>query len=91
MRFDQGAPGSEDNPGSGHRWLYMRTYHDGFHPFPKHMLYDLAADPLESHNLAEERPDDGERGECPAARLARRPDGEDDGATPATRWTRCGR
>ncbi len=57
VRFDQGAPGSEDNAGSSHRWLYMRTYHDGFHPFPKHMLYDLAADPLESHNLAEERPD----------------------------------
>ncbi|MEM1028274.1 MAG: sulfatase-like hydrolase/transferase, partial [Planctomycetota bacterium] len=51
VRFD--APGSD----GGHRWLYMRTYHDGFHPFPEHMLYDLAADPLEQHNLAEERPD----------------------------------
>lgn len=40
----------------GHRWLYMRTYHDGFHPFPDHMLYDLASDPLEQNDLAEQRP-----------------------------------
>ena len=39
------------------RWLYIRTYHDGFHPFPKHMLFDLENDPRENHNLAEERPE----------------------------------
>ncbi|MEM8782456.1 MAG: sulfatase [Planctomycetota bacterium] len=47
VRFDEGA----------HRWLYMRTYHDGFHPFPEHMLFDLAADPLEQHDLADARPE----------------------------------
>ncbi len=46
VRFDDGD----------HRWLYIRTYHDGFHPFPKHMLFDLAADPLEEDNLAEQHP-----------------------------------
>lgn len=47
VRFDAGT----------HRWLYIRTYHDGFHPFPRDMLFDLAADPLEQHNLADARPD----------------------------------
>lgn len=47
VRFDDGD----------HRWLYMRTYHDGFHPFPEHMLYDLAVDPLEQNNLGKQRPD----------------------------------
>ncbi len=37
-------------------WIYIRTYHDGFHLFPREQLYDLAADPHEQHNLAEERP-----------------------------------
>ena len=39
------------------RWLYMRTYHDGFHLFPDEMVYDVAEDPHEQHNLAEARPD----------------------------------
>ncbi|MCX7805485.1 MAG: sulfatase [Planctomycetota bacterium] len=39
------------------RWLYMRTYHDGFHLFPKEMLFDLEADPHEEKDLAVERPD----------------------------------
>jgi arylsulfatase A-like enzyme len=38
-------------------WLYMRTYHDGFHLFPREMLFDLAADPYEQHDLAADRPD----------------------------------
>jgi arylsulfatase A-like enzyme len=38
-------------------WLYMRTYHDGFHLFPQEMLYDLEADPHEQNNLAEQHPD----------------------------------
>jgi choline-sulfatase len=42
------------------RWkdfLYIRTYFDGFHLFPKHMLFDLATDPYEQHNLAETSPE----------------------------------
>ncbi|MEM1099509.1 MAG: sulfatase-like hydrolase/transferase [Planctomycetota bacterium] len=46
VRFDQG----------GRQWLYMRTYHDGLHPFPKHMLFDLSADPHEQNNVADEHP-----------------------------------
>jgi arylsulfatase A-like enzyme len=36
-------------------WLYIRTYHDGYHGFPKEMLFDLNDDPFEQRNLAEER------------------------------------
>ncbi|WP_143812087.1 sulfatase [Paenibacillus sp. VTT E-133280] len=38
-------------------WLYIRTYHDGHHGFPKEMLFDLKHDPYEQHNLAEVRKD----------------------------------
>lgn len=38
-------------------WLYMRTYHDGYHLFPQEMLFNPAADPHEQRNMAEERPD----------------------------------
>lgn len=38
-------------------WLYMRTYHDGYHFFPKHMLFNLKDDPYEQHNLAEAHPE----------------------------------
>lgn len=38
-------------------WIYMRTYHDGFHLFPQEMLYNLEEDPYEQHDLAKERPD----------------------------------
>ena len=38
-------------------WLYMRTYHDGYHLFPTEMLYNLADDPHEQHDLAAARPD----------------------------------
>ena len=34
------------------QWLYMRTYHDGFHLFPQEMLYDLEKDPREQNNIA---------------------------------------
>lgn len=34
-------------------YLYMRTYHDGFHFFPKHMLFNLKKDPHEQNNVAE--------------------------------------
>jgi arylsulfatase A-like enzyme len=38
------------------RWLYVRTYHDGFHLFPDEMLYDIVADPYEQNDLAESEP-----------------------------------
>jgi arylsulfatase A-like enzyme len=38
-------------------WLYMRTYHDGYHLFPTEMLYNVANDPHEQHDLAVARPD----------------------------------
>ncbi len=39
------------------RWLYIRTYHDGFHLFDHEMLFDLEQDPHEQNNLATENPD----------------------------------
>ncbi|MFA6889412.1 MAG: sulfatase [Bacilli bacterium] len=33
-------------------YLYIRTYHDGYHFFPKHMLFNLKDDPHEQCNLA---------------------------------------
>ncbi|MGQ9662756.1 MAG: sulfatase family protein [Kiritimatiellia bacterium] len=38
-------------------YIYIRTYHDGFHLFPEEMLYDLEHDPHEQTNLAPERPE----------------------------------
>jgi len=38
-------------------WLYTRSYHDGFHLFPDEMLFDVARDPHQEHDLAKERPD----------------------------------
>lgn len=35
------------------KWLYMRTYHCGYHLFPQEMLFDLETDPHEQHNLAD--------------------------------------
>jgi arylsulfatase A-like enzyme len=37
-------------------WLYIRTYHDGFHLFPQEMLFNLSADPHEQHDLAAANP-----------------------------------
>jgi choline-sulfatase len=42
------------------RWddyIYIRTYHDGYHLFPKEMLFNLKEDPYEQNNLAKERLD----------------------------------
>lgn len=38
-------------------WIYMRTYHDGYHLFPKEMLYNVNIDPHEQNNVAGEYPD----------------------------------
>jgi choline-sulfatase len=38
-------------------WLYMRTVHDGFHLFPKEMLFNIEEDPHEQFDLVEERPE----------------------------------
>ncbi|HEY3291274.1 MAG TPA: sulfatase [Anaerolineae bacterium] len=37
-------------------WLYMRTYHDGYHLFPQEMLFDIAVDPHEQHDVAATEP-----------------------------------
>lgn len=38
-------------------YLYIRTYHDGYHLFPAEMLFNVAEDPHEQHNLAPENPE----------------------------------
>ncbi|MNI18862.1 Choline-sulfatase [compost metagenome] len=38
-------------------WLYIRSYHDGFHLFDKEMLFDLEIDPYELTNVAEQYPE----------------------------------
>ena len=38
-------------------WIYMRTYHDGYHLFPQSMLFNLADDPYEQHDLAQQCPE----------------------------------
>lgn len=38
-------------------YLYIRTYHDGHHGFPKEMLFDLKNDPFEQFDLASTLPD----------------------------------
>lgn len=37
-------------------YLYMRTYHDGMHPFPRDMLYCVKEDPHECKNIAKDKP-----------------------------------
>lgn len=39
----------------GH-WLYMRTYHDGYHLFPDEMLYNVDLDPHLQQDLAAQLP-----------------------------------
>lgn len=38
-------------------WLYMRTYHDGFHLFDKEMLFRISDDPHEQHDVKEQYPE----------------------------------
>lgn len=35
-------------------WLYIRTYHDGYHLFDQEMLFNLVNDPYEQFNVAQE-------------------------------------
>jgi hypothetical protein len=37
-------------------WLFIRTYHDGYHLFPREMLFNVEEDPHEQRDLAEARP-----------------------------------
>lgn len=43
-------------------WLYVRTYHDGYHLFPKDMLFNLKHDPFEQCNLADRNPEKVKQG-----------------------------
>jgi len=38
-------------------WMYIRTWHDGYHLFPDEMLFDIEADPHEQNDLAVSRPE----------------------------------
>lgn len=38
-------------------YLYIRTYHGGYHLFEKEMLFDIKKNPHEVKNIAKERPD----------------------------------
>jgi arylsulfatase A-like enzyme len=38
-------------------WMYIRTYHDGFHLFDTNQLYNIADDPHEQNNLAQKQPE----------------------------------
>lgn len=38
-------------------YICIRTYHDGYHGLPELMLFDIARDPHEQQNLADQRPD----------------------------------
>jgi arylsulfatase A-like enzyme len=38
-------------------WLWMRSLHDGFHMFPREMLFHISSDPHEQRNVAAANPD----------------------------------
>ncbi len=38
-------------------WLCMETYWDAYHGYPEVMLFDLARDPFEQHDVASDRPE----------------------------------
>ncbi|MGF1453515.1 MAG: sulfatase [Opitutales bacterium] len=47
------------------RWetyICIETYHDAWHEYPDYMVFDLASDPHEQHNLADELPELVQRG-----------------------------
>lgn len=35
-------------------WIYIRTYHDGYHPFPDEMLFNIEEDPHEQFDVAQQ-------------------------------------
>jgi len=35
-------------------WIYIRTYHDGYHLFPDEMLYNIEEDPYEQFDVAQQ-------------------------------------
>jgi arylsulfatase A-like enzyme len=43
-------------------WLYMRTYHDGYHLFEKEMLFNVAADPHETRDVKAANPEICQKG-----------------------------
>ena len=43
-------------------WLYMRTYHDGYHMFDDEMLFNIKDDPHELCDMKRERPELCEKG-----------------------------
>jgi len=43
-------------------WLYIRTFHDGYHCWDEEMLFNLKNDPCESNNLLTEQPEEAENG-----------------------------
>lgn len=38
-------------------WMYLRTYHDYYHLWPREMLFNVEQDPFEEQDVAAERPD----------------------------------
>jgi choline-sulfatase len=44
-------------------WLYMRTWHDGYHLFPETMLFNVENDPHEQHDLVARLPKISQQGE----------------------------
>ena len=43
-------------------WLYMRTYHDGYHLFDREMLFNIADDPHEQEDVKELYPEVCQKG-----------------------------
>ena len=39
------------------RWLYMRTYHDGYHLLPPELLFDIEQDPYQQYDLSRQHRD----------------------------------
>jgi arylsulfatase A-like enzyme len=44
-------------------WLYIKTWHDGYHLFPDSMLFNVENDPYEQHDLASSLPRIAQQGE----------------------------
>ncbi|MFH1378486.1 MAG: sulfatase [Planctomycetota bacterium] len=38
-------------------WLYIRTYHDGYHLFPKEQVFNIKTDPHEQFDIAQVQPE----------------------------------